>query len=112
MQNPPSSNKQASIFESPHLRKTIHLGSAMEMASSDLSTSAANRFVKIEQNVSQIMTSLVSPASTSANTNLVAIRSNISPSSSSSTLLDETLSAGQTHSNDNLATLSYLLRIL
>ena|SRR5256885_1107799 len=78
------------------------------MASSDLSTSAANCFVKIEQNVLQTMTSLASLASTSANTNLVAIRSNISPFSSSSTLLDETLSAGQTHSNDNLATLSHL----
>ena len=108
MQNPPSSNKQASIFESPRSCKTIRLGPAIEMASLDLSTLAANCFVKIEQNVSQIMTSLVSPASTSANTNLVAIRSNISPSSSSSTLLDETLSAGQTHSNDNLATLSHL----
>ena len=78
------------------------------MASSDLSTPAANRFVKIEQNILQTMTSLASPASTSANTNLVTIRSNISPSLSSSTLLDETLSAGQTHSNDNLATLSHL----
>ena len=78
------------------------------MASSDLSTLAANRFVKIEQNILQTMTSLASPAFTSANTNLAAIRSNISPSSSSLTLLNETLSAGQTHSNNNLATLSYL----
>ena len=54
------------------------------------------------------MTSLALLASTSANTNLVTVRSNISPSSSSLTLLNETLSAGQTHSNDNLATLSHL----
>src|SRR5437762_636385 len=108
MQNPPSSNKRASIFESPRSRKTIRLSPVIEMASSDLSIPAANCFVKIEQNVLQTMTLLASPASTSANTNLAAVKSNISPSSSSSTLLDETLSAGQTHSNDNLATLSHL----
>ena len=108
MQNPPSFNKWVSIFESPHSHKTICLGPAIEIASSDLSTPAANHFVKIEQNVLQTMTSLALPASTSTNTNLAAIRSNISPSLSSSTLLDETLSASQTHSNNNLATLSHL----
>src|SRR5437667_12646488 len=102
MQNPPSSNKRASIFESPHSHKTICLGPVIEMASSDLSTPAANCFVKIEQNALQTMTLLASPASTSANTNLVAVRSNISPSSSLSTLLDETRSACRTYSNDNL----------